>query len=133
MLAKDSGPGSALPSMRWKFAYKGDWQWCLKDLKQVDLSGTKGLSLWVRSDRDGPLYINLDTSDGEGYFSVVQVGKGWSKVAIPYSEMTPDPDKKKDGAFRGGDITQLLIADAAAGAGAAGVRNLWFSELFFTR
>jgi hypothetical protein len=130
--AEGVGPDSALSGMRWKFTYQGDWQWCLKDLKGVDLSATKGIYMWVRSDRAGTLFVNLDTSDGEGYFSTAQVGTGWSMINIPYSELIPDPDKKKDGKFRGRDVTQLLIADAGAGAGATGVRNVWFSELYFT-
>ena len=132
-LARKTGPDSGLSSMQWDLTYKGGWEWCIKDLKNEDLSGTKSISLWVRSDRDGPLFINLDTSDGEAYFSIIQVGAGWSKISIPYSELSPDPEKKKDGKFSGEDFVQLLIADAAAGSGATGDRSLWFSELFFVK
>ena len=120
-------------SMLWKFKYRrGDWMWCMRALGRTLPSDTGSLRLWIRSDHDGPLFLQLEESDGEAFFTEISPGRDWAQVTIDLKSLRPDPKKRKDGVLQAQRLTKLLLADAGARSGASGSRRIWISDWVFT-
>jgi hypothetical protein len=130
-LSSDGGPKAGVANMRWSFTYKRDWQWCAKELAGKSLANAQSLDVWVRSDRQGPLFLTLEERGGESFYSLLQVDTEWQRVTLPLSAFTVDPAKKKDGRLDPDQIAKLVIADPSGQDGASGQRTIQFADLAF--
>ena len=128
-----NGPEPGGSSMRWSFSYERDrWQWLVKELRPGDLEGRKSLRFSLRSDRKGPLFIQLEEQGGETFFAVVDADVAWQPVKRDLASLTVDPKKRKDGRLNVGQVVRILLADAAGAlAGAHGARTIWIADWVF--
>jgi hypothetical protein len=126
-----TGPKPGTSSMRWDFPYGGDWQWCANEREAGQLAGATTTTFWIRSDREGPLFVRLDEEDGESFYSIVTVRPEWQLVSLPLAGLSLDPSTTKDGKLDARRLRKLLLADPPAGGGQTGRRSIWVSEWFF--
>lgn len=129
----DNGPAAGSKAMRWSFPYQKDsWQWIVKELRPGDLAGRKSVRFLLRSDRDGPLFVQLEEQSGETFFTMVNPSQGWQRVSRALSDFTPDPKKRKEGRFDPDQVVKILLADAAGAlANARGTRTIWLADWAF--
>ena len=132
-LAPGEGPRPDTPAMRWDYRYRGEWEWCVRDIPVGSTGTAKRMSFAVRSDRAGPIFVQLEEDHGETFFAIVPVETGWKSTALDLDTLTVDPSKKKDGRLEPNRVKRVLIADSAAGDGATGRRSLWFADWLFLR
>jgi hypothetical protein len=124
------GPKAGVKSLRWDIQYKGrDWMWCYRNVEPGSLARAQSLALWMRSDKEGPVIIQLEEASGETFFAQVNAGSEWTRSTLVLSELTPDPAKRKDGKLDRGDIKGILMADPMGTAGSKGKRVIWAAEM----
>lgn len=127
-----SGPPPNDPAMRWSYQYsRGEWAWCTKKFDHGRLAGSSRLHLWIKSDRTGQLFLQLEEEGGEAFVAVIEVDTTWQQVTLPLSGLSVDPAKKKNGRLEPEKINSILVADAGARSGATGKRTVWFSSWSF--
>lgn len=128
------GPAS-VPAMKWQYSYdRGRWQWGVRKIEPGTLAGASRMRLQLRSDRSGPVFIQLEEAGGETYFLIVDVSEQWQQVDISLMDLKVDPEKKRDGVLQIEDVRQLLVADNAAQNGPVrGSRSVWFADWGFER
>ncbi|HEY6506698.1 MAG TPA: hypothetical protein VIY56_01715, partial [Vicinamibacterales bacterium] len=131
-LDRAGGDGGS-PAMRWSYSYeKGRWQWLTRELRQGEVRGRGNVRLSVRSDRTGPLFLQLEEQSGETFFMMVEAGPEWRRVNSPVTALAPDPQKRKDGRLDMGQVIRILVADSAGALSAArGSRSVWLSDWTF--
>jgi hypothetical protein len=112
-----------------------EWQYILKSQpvfianQQVGgvFTGAQGVSLWIRSDRNGLVFLRLRLSDSTNHVVSFAASSQWSQVEFRFSEFLPErPGTKLDP----GKITSILFADLNGQTGAlTGGRTLWISDV----
>lgn len=129
----ESGPSNGRKSMRWSFTYaRNQWQWIAKDLRRGDVAGRKAVRFSLRSDREGPVFVQLEERSGETFFTMVNPTKGWQQVDRLFTDFTPDPKKRKDGRLDPDQIVKILLADSAGAlSNARGSRTIWVADWVF--
>lgn len=125
--------GTDGPSMKWDYAYKkGRWQWGVREIERGALAGAARMRLRIRSDRPGPIFIQLEEVGGETHFLIVDASEQWKQVDVSLTELKIDPKKKRDGELRSEDVRRVLVADNAAQAREVqGRRTVWFADWRF--
>ncbi len=132
-----TGPGGkatleADAGMRWTFDYKGtEWAWATRDIGTRLNTTTKRMSLRLRSDRPGTLFVQVELADGQTFFTQIEPRSAWSDFSMDLTQLKADPAKKRDGVLAPERITKLLIADAGAQNKARGQRNVWIARWTF--
>jgi hypothetical protein len=125
-------PRTGAKAMAWSISYRGaEWMWCIKTLDPGRLAGRQTLSLWIKSDREGPVFLQLEEKGGEAFFTQLVPSTEWRQVRIKASEFQLDAKKKKNGRLEMDQIRQILIADPAGGGGASGQRTIQFADWSF--
>lgn len=118
--------------MKWAYAYKNkDWAWAVRDLGFKLPGNTRRMQMRMRSDRAGAIFVQLEESSGETFFTMVEPSQGGTNISIDLSALKPDPAKRKDGVIQPDRIVKLMIADPAASDNAKGRRNVWISNWRF--
>lgn len=132
-----TGPGGkatleADAGMRWTFDYKAnEWAWATREVGTRLNSTTKRMNLRLRSDRPGPLFVQVEQADGQTFFAMIEPRSAWSDFPLELSQLKADPAKKRDGVLVAERIVKLLIADAGAQNKAQGQRNVWIARWTF--
>jgi hypothetical protein len=128
-----NGPSEESKSMRWSFDYQiGRFQWALKQVPEGALAGTSSTRLWLKSDRKGPILLQLTESSSEPFFVVLQAQSKWSEIAISLSDFQVDGEKARDGELQIDQVTNILVADpGAVTEGMNGSRQVWIAEWSF--
>jgi hypothetical protein len=117
---------------RWSYAYRDmEWNWCTRAIAGDRVAGAAALRFWIRSDRPGPLFVQLEEKGGETFFAMVDVGDEWREVVLDLSRLTPDPKKRQDGRLQASQIAGLLVADEGATKGQVGRRTVWIADVAF--
>jgi hypothetical protein len=75
--------------------------------------GSDGLVFDRKSDRQAPLLIQIEQSDGEAFFHLVQPGRKWVHQKLLWSKFQVNPEKKRGGRLDPDQIVRVLIADGA--------------------
>lgn len=119
-------------TMRWSFDYKAnDWAWATRKLGITLPASTKRMVLRLRSDRTGPLFLQIEAADGQTFFTVIEPTNTWTDVTLELSQLKADPAKKQDGVLLPERIVSLLIADAGGRDKAQGRRTIWIANWAF--
>ena len=81
-------------SMRWNHRYGDDWMWCLKNVNRRKLANAAIVSFWLKSDREGPIFLRIDESDGESFFVMANSGTDWKKFEFNLDDFLRDAPKR---------------------------------------
>jgi len=134
----DCGPGSTArfdnkhdKSMRWKIQYNGDWQWCLKRLAKGKLAGTQKLRFRIRSNRTGPVFVNLTEAGGEAFYAIINTEATWKIVELRLDSLSIDNDKRRNGKIEPDELVEIMFADPEGTNRKGGKRKIWLSDLEF--
>lgn len=130
-----AGPGGRIDrdgeAMRWRFDYRGsEWMWAVRELSGVP-AGAQRMALRVRSDREGPVFVQLEERSGETFVLQIQPTREWLSVNVALASLVPDPAKRKDGVLQSDQIVRATLADAGGRDRASGARQLWFAQWRF--
>ena len=83
----------------------------------------------IRSDVDGPIFLEMKAATGDAYFTIVDAGRDWRDVSLRWSDFGAEPNKGSSGKLRPGTITNIVLADEGkAAATADGTRRIWISN-----
>lgn len=120
---------------RWQYNYsKGDWPWALKAFSGKAVAQTSSVSFEIKSSRSGPLIVQLEETDGEAHFKVIEAGSSWQTITIPFSATSVDPKKRENGRVDAGSLKSIMLADSQGVDGVAkGSRTVDISNLRFSR
>jgi hypothetical protein len=122
-------------AMHWSFTYQGGvWQWGVKPVSVGALGGLQITSVALRSNREGPIMVQLEEEGGEAFFAIVMVGKDWRVTQLRTADFKVDPAKTQDNRLTMESVKQILIADPAATSddtNATGNRDIWFENWKF--
>lgn len=129
-----AGPNSrtdlADGAMRWSYDYQGkDWIWAVRDVSAP--AQATWMTLRVRSDQTGALFVQVVEDSGEAFFAIVEPREGWQDVRLELRKLPVDDAKKKDGVLQPGRIAKIILADAGARDGKKGQRTVWFANWGF--
>ena len=126
----EAGAGKGGKAMEWSFDYTADtWRWCARDVTRGTFAGREQLSFWLRSDREGQIFLQVKEKGGETFYTMVSPTRRWQEHSYRFVDLTADPKKKQDGRLNAADVDQILLADSAgAQHGARGSRHLWFAD-----
>jgi len=129
----EPGAESDVPAMKWHYTYQsGRWQWGTRALERGTLAGAERMKLRVRSDRAGPIFVQLEESTGETHYLILSVSDSWKQVDVDLKNFNVDPKKQRDGRLQIDDVRQILVADNAAESGKIeGTRSVWFADWRF--
>ncbi len=128
----DVAPQTDNMSMRWSYRYADDWMWCLRSVKGQMLKHTTRVSLWLKSDRNGPVFLRIDESDGESFFVITHPGSDWQRFEFAFSDFSIDEKTSRNGRLEAGNIINLIIAEPpAADHKSNTTRTVWVSNLLF--
>ena len=126
---RDTGPRPDSVSMRWDFNYGADWQWCLKGADGRMLRNAGGISLWLKSNRNGPFFVRIDESDGESFFVMAHPEKIWKKFEFKLYEFTVDPKTRRNGRLEPQNIVHLILANPPGQIDIS--RTVWIADFIF--
>lgn len=117
--------------MKWSFDYKKSrWQWIAKTVSKGTFSSRSQISFQLKSDQTGPILFQLEESDGESFYTLLNPGESSVLVELSISDFLPDPSKKRDGVLNLDTINKIMFADAGAVTEhASGSRNIWIGDI----
>ena len=129
----ENGPAPGRSAMRWSFSYaRNRWQWIARDLRSGDVGGRTSVRFSIRSDRDGPVFVQLEERSGETFFILVNPTRNWQQVQRSLADFSPDPQKRKDGRLDPNQVVKILLADSAGAlSNARGARTVWVADWVF--
>lgn len=119
---------------QWTYAQRrSDWAWAVRELDGPLPAATQRMTLRLRSDHAGPLFVQVEERDGETFFTTVEPARDWSDLRIELSSLKPDPAKRRDGVLQPERIVKLLVADPAPSRAPAGdgQRTVWMARWNF--
>lgn len=117
---------------QWSYdARRRDWAWAVRDLGTVLPASTTRMTIKLRSNRAGPLFVQLEVKSGETFFAMVDPGSDWAEFSIDLASFTPDPAKRRGGVLHADQINKLLIADQGGRDRPAGQRDVWLARWRF--
>jgi len=120
-------------TMQWDMHYlPQQYKWCSKEIPVNPDSKMDGISFRIKSDAEGPLWLQIEEVDGEGYYKLIFPGNDWSTESFPLSAMTLNDDKVANGKLDVNKISKILVLDSAGLEGAKGRRSVWFSDWKWT-
>ncbi|MGS0755409.1 hypothetical protein ACVBEH_12355 [Roseateles sp. GG27B] len=117
---------------QWHYKYRRhEWAWAVRPI-EVPLPATaRRMVLSLKSDRSGPLFLQVEQQGGETFFTMLEPKADWTEVTIELSSLRPDPAKRKDGVLKPDRIVKLLLADAAGRDGVEGQRSVGLARWRF--
>jgi hypothetical protein len=119
-------------TMRWEINYlKGQWNWCYRKVNLGQLVGASIVRLHIRSDREGPIFLKLEESNKEAFYSIVSVDKDWRYTEIKLTDLKIDDVTRSNGSLDLIDITNIILADPGSVNGTTGRRNVWIDAIEF--
>ncbi len=124
-------PGTDGKSMQWEIHYNGKWQWCLKQLDRGKLAGTHKIGFKIRSNRDGPIFVNLTEDSGEAFYAIIDTNTVWKDVELKLDSLTLDNGKKRNNKIEPDDLIEIMFADPEGPNNNSGERKVWISDLRF--
>lgn len=117
---------------QWSFeARRRDWAWAVRSLGTTLPAGTARMTIRLRSNRAGPIFVQLEEKSGETFFAMIEPGSDWADFSIDLASFKPDPAKRRDGVLRADLITKLLIADQGGRDRPEGQRDVWLAHWRF--
>jgi hypothetical protein len=117
---------------QWSFENRRrDFVWALRDLGATLPANTTRMTLRLRSNRPGALFLQLEEKSGETFFVMVEPGSDWTDVSLELASFKPDPAKKRDGVLQVDQISKLLIADQGGRDRPDGRRDVWLARWRF--
>ena len=119
-------------AMRWRYDYgRKDWKWCVGELARGRLAQADSLVFWLKAERSGRLFIQLEEAGGETFFTTVDMDGSWRRVALPLDSFGPDPAKRQDGRLDKARIVKLLLADFDDRRTGKVQQTVWLSDMGF--
>lgn len=119
-------------ALRWDMRYRsGEWNWCVKDLTAMDLTRAASLSVKLRSDRAGDLFVKLEEIDGESYFAVLGAGADWAEHEVRLDGLSLDPATRRNGHLDRQHIKQIVFADTQPAGSETVQRAVWIGSVAF--
>jgi hypothetical protein len=124
LVATDSGA----KALQWEFpAGTQKWTWCARPAPAGGFPQGAGMRLRIRSDVDGPVFVEMKAASGKGYFAMVDAGPAWRDVSLRWSDFAAD--KGSGGELKPEAITNIVLADEGkASAPENGTRRIWISD-----
>ena len=119
-------------AMRWTTNMTGKHRACVKTLKAAPTAGATKMRFHVRTDTPGELWVQVNESDGEGFYKIISAGKEWKEVSIDLAEMKLNTDKVKDRKLDINKISKIIVIDLVGLNHTSGKRSVWFADLGFT-
>ena len=127
-----AGPRPDAISMRWNYRYTDDWLWCFKEVKNKKFNQVTKVSVWLKSDQKGPIFLRVDETDGESFFVITSPGLEWEKFEFYLTDFSVDDKTLQDGRIDPQKIASLILADpAAVNNKKIGIRTVWVSDFTF--
>jgi hypothetical protein len=126
LVATDSGA----KAMQWEFAAGTQkWTWCARPAPAGGFPQGAGMRFRIRSDVDGPVFVEMKAASGEGYFAVVDAAPAWRDVSLRWSDFSAESNKGSGGKLQPGAITNIVLADEGkASAPEHSTRRIWISD-----
>jgi len=114
----------------WRYTYKNDWSWALKTLS-ISVSETlSSLIIEAKSNRPGPILVQLKERSGEAFFIALDIQKDWSKRTTNLLKLAVDNNTRKNGVFEPEQLVSIMLADSAgAEQDAKGTRTIEVRKL----
>ncbi|WP_457424710.1 hypothetical protein [Roseateles sp. P5_E7] len=117
---------------QWSFENRHrDFVWALRELGTTLPATTARMTLRLRSNRPGAIFVQLEEKGGETFFAMVEPGSDWADLSIDLASFKPDPAKRRDGVLQVDQISKLLIADQGGRDRPEGRREVWLSRWRF--
>lgn len=119
-------------AMHWEINYlSGEWNWCYRKVTDGQLVQASIIRLHMRSDREGPIFLKLEESNKEAFYSIVSVDKDWRYTEIKLTDLKIDDITRSNGYLDLNDITNIILADPGSANGSSGQRNIWIDTIEF--
>jgi len=117
----DKREGSA--ALVWQFEYPKDAVFLFTKSGLEKFSGTQGVSLWLKSDRPGPVFLRFDQRDGAPYIVSFPVGNDWQRHSFRFDQFQPAGNSRN---LNSSQLTAFYLVDLQGkDAKAKGSRTLW--------
>lgn len=119
---------SGAKAMQWEFpAGTQKWTWCARPAPAGGFPQGAGMRLRIRSDVDGPVFVEMKAASGKDYFAMVDAGPAWRDVSLRWSDFAPD--KGSGGQLQPEAITNIVLADEGKAATPENsTRRIWISD-----
>ena len=124
----DTGVGAK--AMEWQFpAGTQKWTWCARPAPAGGFPSGDGMRFRIRSDVDGPVFLEMKAASGDAYFTIVEARRDWRDINLRWSDFGAEPNKGSSGSLKPGAITNIVLADEGKVAAAEdGTRRIWISN-----
>jgi hypothetical protein len=122
--------GAGAKAMQWEFpAGTQKWTWCARPVPAGGLADSAGMRFRIRSDVDGPVFLEMKAASVDAYFTVVEAGRDWRYVTLRWSDFGAEPNNGSSGNLRPGTITDIVLADEGKVAATEDrPRRIWISD-----
>jgi endo-1,4-beta-xylanase len=115
----------------WRFDYPKDAVFLFTKSRLEKFEGAKGISFWMKSDRDGALFLRFDQKGGAPYILPFQVGTEWEQHSFQLDEFQP---AGRGNRLDSSKLTAFYIVDLAGkDNGARGSRSVWVDGITVLR
>lgn len=122
--------GAGANAMQWEFpAGTQKWTWCARPVPAGGFPSSVGMRFQIRSDVDGPVFVEMKAASGEAYFTMVDAGRDWRDVSLRWSDFGAEPNNGSSRKLKPGTITNIVLADEGKVAAIkGGTRRIWLSN-----
>jgi hypothetical protein len=122
--------GSGKQALQWEFpAGTKTWTWCSRPVPPGGFQRGTGMRFRIRSDVEGPVFLELKGAKGEAYFSVSNAGPEWRDVVLDWSDFAAEPNSSRSGALEPGIITSIVLADEGkSSTSQSRARRIWLTD-----
>lgn len=122
-------PGAAA-AMRWRYDRKpGETAWAVRSMTPGLLRGLGTFELDARSDRAGPIILQVKESSGESFYTTLALGTSWRPFTISFDQLQLDEATRVDGRLAPEEIVAVVLADMGQGAPSEGQRRkVWLAR-----
>jgi hypothetical protein len=126
LVATDSG----VKAMQWEFpAGTQKWTWCSRPAPAGGFPQGAGMRFRIRSDVNGPVFVEMKAAGGVGYFAMVDAGPAWRDVSLRWFDFAAESNKGSVRALQPEAITNIVLADEGkASAPDNSTRRIWISD-----
>jgi hypothetical protein len=122
--------GSGKKALQWEFpAGNKTWTWCSRPVPAGGFQSGTGMRFRIRSDVDGPVFLEMKGASGEAYFSIVNAGPNWRDFVLNWSDFAAEPNSRRLGSPEPAIITSIVLADEGkAAASQSRTRRIWVTD-----
>jgi hypothetical protein len=126
LVATDSGANA----MQWEFpAGTQKWTWCARPAPAGGFPQGAGMRFRIRSDVDGPVFVEMKAASGAAYFAMVDAGLAWRDVRLRWSDFAAESNKGSARDLQPEAIKNIVLADEGkASAPGNSTRRIWISD-----